>query len=113
MGALAGLDNPVPGVIEESITIPAGDGYEIPTRIHKPETIPTEGTPLVVMYHGGGYCLGNPDGEALNCRAFVKHFGAVCVNVDYRLAPGKILSLFAWKRALSSKIRTSIPCRPK
>lgn len=36
---------------------------------------------------GGGFCVGSPDGEALSCRAFVEQYGAVCVNVDYRLAP--------------------------
>jgi acetyl esterase/lipase len=80
---------PVPGLVEEEITIPARDGYQIPARIHRPETTPSGGSPLIVMYHGGGYCVGDPNGEALNCRAFVKYFGAVCVNVDYRLAPGK------------------------
>lgn len=66
MVGLASLDHPAPGVIEESITIPARDGYEIPTRIHRPETIPTEGSPLILMYHSGGYYLGDPDGETLN-----------------------------------------------
>jgi acetyl esterase/lipase len=73
--------------VEADITIPARDGYEIPIRVHKPQSIPTDGCPLVVMYHGGGFCLGDLDTETLNCRAFVNHFNAVCLNVDYRLAP--------------------------
>lgn len=73
--------------MEADITIPARDGYEIPIPVHKPQSIPTDGCPLVVMYHGGGFCLGDLDTETLNCRAFVNHFNAVCLNVDYRLGP--------------------------
>lgn len=38
------------------------------------------------MYHGGGYCLGGLENEAVVCRGFAER-GGVAVNVDYRLAP--------------------------
>jgi acetyl esterase/lipase len=74
-------------VIEEDITIPARDGYSIAARIYTPESPPAEGSPLLMMLHGGGFCLGGLENEELNCRNFAQQLGCVCVNVDYRLAP--------------------------
>ncbi|OCK74006.1 hypothetical protein K432DRAFT_410225 [Lepidopterella palustris CBS 459.81] len=78
---------PPEGVVEKEITITAQDGYEIPVRIHSPESSPAGGSPVVIIIHGGGFCTAGPDAEEGNCRDLVKEFGAVCVNVDYRLAP--------------------------
>jgi acetyl esterase/lipase len=75
------------GVVEEDLTIPARDGFPIPIRTYKPTSPPSSGSPLVVMYHGGGFAIGGLEGEELNCRLFVQELGCVCVNVDYRLAP--------------------------
>jgi acetyl esterase/lipase len=75
-------------VAEEDTTIPARDGYKIPIRIYRPKASPpASGSPLIVFLHGGGFCLGGLENEELNCRLFVQRFGAVAVNVDYRLAP--------------------------
>jgi acetyl esterase/lipase len=75
------------GLIENDITVTARDGYEVPVRIHCPETPPADGSPLVIIFHGGGFCLGNLDAELVNCRNIAKAHGATVVNVDYRLAP--------------------------
>jgi acetyl esterase/lipase len=40
-----------------------------------------------MFYHGAGFCLGDLEMEKMNCRLFANEFGAVCVNVYYRLAP--------------------------
>jgi acetyl esterase/lipase len=74
-------------VKEEDVMVPARDGYQIPIRVYKPETPPTSGRPLIIFYHGGGFFLGGLDIEEMNCKLFASGFGAVCVNVDYRLAP--------------------------
>lgn len=74
-------------VIEEDRHIPVRDGATITVRIHSPKTPPAGGSPVFVVYHGGGYCLGGLDNEALLCRNWVTNFGGVAVNVDYRLAP--------------------------
>lgn len=84
--SLAGNDT-LEGIIEEDITVPARDGYEIPVRLHKPAQSPAGGSPLLVVYHGGGFCLGNLDSEAWLCRKVAQTLGVVCFNVDYRLAP--------------------------
>lgn len=86
MTAAQGGDTVV-GVTEEDLTAPARDGYEIPVRIYRPEKAPAGGSPLIVFYHGGGFVIGGLENEVLNCRNFTNKFGAVCVNVDYRLAP--------------------------
>jgi acetyl esterase/lipase len=85
----------LPGVSDESIanvhtddiTIPARDGFAIPARIYKPVTPPSSGSPLVVIFHGGGFVLGGLDGEHPACKNYVTKYGAIVVNVDYRLAP--------------------------
>ena len=46
------------GVVEKDIAIPTRDGGSIQARIHRPETPPTSGSPLVVVYHGGGFIFG-------------------------------------------------------
>jgi len=74
-------------VKEEDMTAPARDGHPIPVRIYRPASPPSGGSPLVVFYHGGGFCLGGLENEELNCRLFAQKLGCVCVNVDYRLAP--------------------------
>lgn len=72
--------------IEEDRQIPVRDGSTIPVRIHKPKVSPTGGSPIFVVYHGGGFCLGGLDNEVLLCRNFTT-LGGIAVNVDYRLAP--------------------------
>lgn len=74
-------------VKEEDITVPARDGHPIPVRIYKPTPPPAGGSPLVVVYHGGGFALGGLENEELNCRNFAQKLECTCVNVDYRLAP--------------------------
>jgi acetyl esterase/lipase len=43
--------------------------------------------PVLVMLHGGGWCLGGLDNEALLCQKWSEDFGGLAFNVDYRLAP--------------------------
>jgi acetyl esterase/lipase len=37
-----------------------------------------------MMYHEGGFSMGDLTDEDLNCRMFTRDLGAVCVNVGYR-----------------------------
>jgi acetyl esterase/lipase len=48
--------------------------------------LPEDGCPIFVVYHGGGFVLGDLDDEATLCRNFTQ-LGGIAVNVDYRLAP--------------------------
>jgi acetyl esterase/lipase len=71
---------------EEDRQIPVRDGACITVRIHRPKKPPVEGSPVFVVYHGGGFVFGDLDSEAVLCRQWVE-LGGVAVNVDYRLAP--------------------------
>ncbi|CAK3950345.1 related to sterigmatocystin biosynthesis lipase esterase STCI [Lecanosticta acicola] len=77
----------IPGVKEEDHQIPMRDGHRITVRVYSPETKPSGGSPLGVVLHGGGWCLGGLVGEELLCRLMASKLGMVAVNVDYRLAP--------------------------
>ncbi|KAK2026539.1 alpha/beta-hydrolase [Colletotrichum zoysiae] len=83
------LPEPIPQQVrEEDRKIPARDGYELTIRVYTPVGAPPEGgRPLVVMHHEGGWWSGDLSDEEVNCRLFSRDLGAVCVNVDYRLAP--------------------------
>jgi acetyl esterase/lipase len=76
------------GVEKETISIPVRDGSSIPALLYRPTKTPVGGSPLIVLYHGGGWCIGTPEMEEDNCLIFVKLFGAIAISVDYRMAPG-------------------------
>jgi len=63
------------------------DGTRMRIKVYQPTEPPSTGSPLIVIYHGGGYCVGSPEGEEQTCRNMVQAFGAVCVSPSYRLAP--------------------------
>ena len=63
-----------------------GPGGALLLRIYQPagEKVPR---PLIVYFHGGGWILGDLDGEDGVCRDFCADLDCVLVSVDYRLAP--------------------------
>lgn len=71
---------------EEDRKIQTRDGAEITVRIYTPVKAPEQGSPLIVMFHEGGWSMGDLTDEEVNCRMFSRDLGAVCVNVDYRSA---------------------------
>ncbi|KAL5386851.1 hypothetical protein DPSP01_003869 [Paraphaeosphaeria sporulosa] len=83
------IPGPIPDEVKESMhDASARDGYSIRVRVYQPAKGPPEGgSPLVMMYHEGGWSMGDLTDEDLNCRMFVRDLGCVCVNVEYRLAP--------------------------
>jgi len=85
--ALRYLPGPIAEVTEQDRKIPVRDGSEITIRVYTPVTKKEGGTPLIVMFHEGGWGMGDLSDEEVNCRLFSRDLGAVCVNVEYRLAP--------------------------
>ena len=73
---------PVHSVEDRTIPGPAGD---IPIRIYRPDDQP--GHPLIMLYHGGGWVVGDLENEDTTCRGLCRRVKAVVVSVDYRLAP--------------------------
>ena len=72
-------------VKEQDHHIDTRDSSEIVVRVYQGRN--SKGGPALVMLHGGGFCLGGLDNEALLCRQFCEKYNGVSVNVDYRLAP--------------------------
>ena len=63
------------------------DGHKNRARLFQPTNTPASGSPLIVMIHGGGFCIGAPEVEEVSCRNFVQAYGATCVSIAYRLGP--------------------------
>jgi acetyl esterase/lipase len=103
-GALAVAQRPpLPMARVEPLTIP-GPAGDVPARLYAPQ--PADGTivspggdksvrstgadggrPLVVYFHGGGWCVGGLETHDGPCRFLATHSGAKVLSVDYRLAP--------------------------
>lgn len=62
-----------------------GPGGEIPIRIYKPEG--NGPFPILVYFHGGGFCVGSIETEEAPVRSQANVIGCITVSVDYRLAP--------------------------
>jgi acetyl esterase len=75
----------------ENRTIGYGELTEIPVRIYWPPSVTSEageqGLPVVVLYHGGGWSIGDLDTHDPVARAHSVGAEAIVVSVDYRLAP--------------------------
>lgn len=81
------LGDPPPDIKQYEDHYTTRDGTKMRVKVYQPTEPPNRGSPLIVMYHGGGFCIGNPEGEEQTCRNMVQAFGAVCVSASYRLAP--------------------------
>lgn len=82
----------VPGMAVESvisISIPCRDGQQIHARFYKPIELAEEKGPLPVLlyFHGGGYCVGGLDSHDSLCRSLAALTPCCVLNVAYRLAP--------------------------
>ncbi|MEI7054510.1 alpha/beta hydrolase [Nocardioides sp. CCNWLW239] len=78
-----GAPLPPIGSVEPAVVPgPAGD---IDVRIYRP--IATGSLPTVVMFHGGGWVVGDLDTHEDQARNLANLCEAVVVSVDYRLAP--------------------------
>lgn len=62
------------------IRIPSGN---IRLRIFKPE----KPVGIVVDIHGGGWCIGNPDGTDVQNEQIARACQVVVISIDYKLAP--------------------------
>ncbi|HVW31909.1 MAG TPA: alpha/beta hydrolase fold domain-containing protein [Acidimicrobiia bacterium] len=58
----------------------------IPVRLYVPES-GQEPRPVIVYFHGGGFCTGSVDLVDPICRALANRTGYAVASVEYRLAP--------------------------
>jgi len=69
--------------------------------------------PVLVYAHGGGWCMGEPEGCDLVCRKLSHRAGVVVVSVDYGLAPEfpypqgleDFVSVYKWVRENAAELR--------
>lgn len=75
-----------PDVREKDMHIAMRDGFKNRIRVYSPKEEEAAG-PLLVMIHGGGFCLGMAEQEETHCRRWVRNHGGVAVSIEHRLAP--------------------------
>jgi versiconal hemiacetal acetate esterase len=83
MMSLYTFPSPDPSVKTEDRTIT--DGLKV--RIYTPDGYSYGSKPVGVYYHGGGWAMGDIDGDDGFCRATAKGGEVVVVSVEYGLAP--------------------------
>ncbi|OMB91266.1 alpha/beta hydrolase [Mycobacterium colombiense] len=76
----------LPNLRIEDRTIAHGERTDIPVRIYWPDS-DVSPLPVVVFYHGGGFCLGDLDTHDPVARTHAVGAEAIVVSVGYRLAP--------------------------
>lgn len=64
-----------------------GPGGSIPIRVYTPRKLEGERLPVLVLYHGGGWVIGDLESHDNMCRYFANEADIIVVAVDYRLAP--------------------------
>ena len=67
------------------LKIPGGAGQSMGARLYRPNDVQT--APVMVFFHGGGWCVGSVDSHDNLCRHLARLTGMNVVSVDYRLAP--------------------------
>ncbi len=77
----------LPDLRIEERTVGYGDLTDVPVRIYWPPIAAHDNLPVVVFYHGGGWCLGDLETHDPVARAHAVEAEAIVVSVDYRLAP--------------------------
>ncbi|MBT4206296.1 MAG: alpha/beta hydrolase [Proteobacteria bacterium] len=84
---LQGETLPIHSSVDKSV---AGPNGEIPIRVYTPRAIGDEKLPVVVLYHGGGWVIGDLESHDNQCRYLANEADSIVVAVDYRLAPEHI-----------------------
>lgn len=69
----------------EDLDIPTRNGGEIGARFYAP--VAGARLPVLLYFHGGGFCIGSVNTHDVICRALARVSGAAVLSVNYRLAP--------------------------
>jgi acetyl esterase len=84
--AMAMLDLPVGELAEiRDVTMP-GPAGDIRLRLFDPRSERAPG-PVVIFYHGGGFCVGSIDTHAALAAEMARQLDLPVISVEYRLAP--------------------------
>ncbi|NTV10840.1 MAG: alpha/beta hydrolase [Zoogloea sp.] len=79
---------PVASVTEVPIPRPGRGQGVLLARLYRPlQAEPGEQLPLLIYFHGGGWCIGDIPSYDVLCRELANLAGCAVLSVDYRLAP--------------------------
>lgn len=68
----------------ENLAFTARDGVRLALRLYAAAPGPL---PVLLFFHGGGFCIGSIDTHDILCRELSRRAGCVVLSLDYRLAP--------------------------
>ena len=86
--AMAEQAPPIDGVItSDHFASSTGDQPDVLVRIYQPENRTSDILPALLWIHGGGYVLGNINGDDLKVKEMTLALNCVIASVEYRLAP--------------------------
>lgn len=74
------------GADDPGVVVSEAWAGEIRLRVHTPRA-PAAGRPIVLAFHGGGWCWGSPEQSRWMASRIAARIGAVVVAPAYRLAP--------------------------
>ena len=75
-----------PDVAQVDDLVAPGPGGAIPLRMYR--GLSSSGKlPVLVFFHGGGFCIGDLDTHDYVCRYIANRAGCAVISVNYRLAP--------------------------
>ncbi|PNP45939.1 hypothetical protein THARTR1_10881 [Trichoderma harzianum] len=74
-------------IVEREYDIPIDDTFSSRTIVCQPAISSTVPSPIVILVHGGGHCVGYPELELATARELVLAHNATCILPSYRLAP--------------------------
>lgn len=82
-----GLPSPaVAATVEVAMT--RADGSTLNARLYRPlESAGDDELPLLIYFHGGGWCVGDLESYDVLCRQLANGSGCAVLSIDYRLAP--------------------------
>jgi acetyl esterase/lipase len=112
------VDGAIPDLVVEKdvyIPYPALADVEIQVRVYSPKEVSTQDClPVILLFHEGGFMVGDISDEEHNARLFVSSFDCIVLNVEYLLAPehkfpNGILSCYHILEKLSSSPSTFHP----
>ncbi|EHK19920.1 uncharacterized protein TRIVIDRAFT_68116 [Trichoderma virens Gv29-8] len=74
-------------IVEREYNIPVDDTFSSRTIVCQSALSNTIPSPIVILIHGGGHCVGYPEMELTTARELVLAHNATCILPSYRLAP--------------------------
>ncbi|VUC31297.1 unnamed protein product [Clonostachys rosea] len=81
------LGGPPPGLVEGDIEISVRDGSKILAYVYAPSDRKETTLPIMIFFHGGGFCIGSRHDDMDSNRSIAIQAGIVVVSIEYRLAP--------------------------